>query len=35
MKNTTKDRWSQLSMQQRADLIKLYVDGGIINIKNI
>lgn len=35
MKNTTKDRWSQLSMQQRADLIKLYVDGGIINIKDI
>ena len=27
-----KDRWSQLSMQQRADLIKLYVESGITNI---
>lgn len=27
-----KDRWSQLSMRQRADLIKLYVDSGITNL---
>ena len=27
-----KDRWSTLSMQQRADLIKLYVDSGITNL---
>ena len=30
-----KDRWSALSMQQRADLIKLYTDNGITNIKEI
>ena len=30
-----KDRWSQLSMQQRADLIKLYTSNGITNIKDI
>ena len=30
-----KDRWSALSMQQRADLIKLYIDNGITNIKDI
>lgn len=32
---SNRDKWSQLSMQQRADLIKLYVDAGITNIKNI
>ena len=35
MINTTKDRWSALSMQQRADLIKLYTSNGITNIKDI
>lgn len=30
-----KDRWSQLSMQQRADLIKIYVDKGITSINSI
>ena len=30
-----KDRWSALSMQQRADLIKLYIDNGITNIKDM
>lgn len=30
-----KDRWSQLSMQQRADLIKLYVGNGITSLDNI
>lgn len=35
MINTTKDRWSALSMQQRADLIKLYTYNGITNIKDI
>lgn len=30
-----KNRWSQLSMQQRADLIKLYVDNGITSLDNI
>lgn len=29
------DRWSALSLQQRADLIKLYTDNGITNIKEI
>ena len=29
------DRWSALSMQQRADLIKLYIDNGITDIKGI
>ena len=27
-----KDRWSALSMKQRADLIKLYVNSGITNL---
>lgn len=27
-----KDRWSQLSMQQRADLIKLYIVNGITSL---
>lgn len=31
--NTIKDRWSALSIQQRADLIKLYTDNGITDIK--
>lgn len=30
-----KDRWSALSMQERADLIKLCVSNGITNIGNI
>lgn len=30
-----KDRWSQLSMKQRADLIKLYVDSGVTNLDAI
>lgn len=30
-----KDRWSALSMQQRADLIKLYVNNGITSLDNI
>lgn len=30
-----KDRWSALSMQQRADLIKLYVAGGILDLNKI
>ena len=30
-----KDRWSQLSIQQRADLIKLYVDNGFTSLNNI
>lgn len=29
------DRWSALSMQQRADLIKLYVSNGITSLDNI
>lgn len=29
------DRWSQLSMQQRADLIKLYVNSGITDLGKI
>ena len=29
------DRWSQLSMQQRADLIKLYISNGISDLKTI
>lgn len=29
------DRWSQLSMKQRADLIKLYIDNGITSLKAI
>lgn len=35
MINTTKDRWSALSLRDRADLIKLYTDNGITNIKEI
>lgn len=35
MVKSTKDRWSVLSMQQRADLIKLYVDGGITSLDEI
>lgn len=31
----SKDRWSALSMQQRADLIKLYTNNGITNINDI
>lgn len=31
----TNDRWSQLSMQQRADLIKLYVSNGITSLNDI
>ena len=31
----TKDRWSQLSMQQKADLIKLYIESGITDIGSI
>jgi hypothetical protein len=31
----SKDRWSALSIQQRADLIKLYTSNGITNIKDI
>ena len=31
----TKDRWSQLSMKQRADLIKLYTQNGITDLKSI
>lgn len=30
-----KDKWSQLSMQQRADLIKLYVDNGVTSLNDI
>ena len=30
-----KDRWSQLSMRQRADLIKLYIDSGITDLNSI
>lgn len=30
-----KDKWSALSMTERADLIKLYVSNGITNINNI
>lgn len=30
-----KDRWSALSLKDRADLIKLYVDNGITNIGDI
>lgn len=30
-----KDRWSALSMKQRADLIKLYTDNGITSLKAI
>jgi hypothetical protein len=33
MKN--KDRWSALSMKERADLIKLYVSNGITSLDNI
>lgn len=33
MKNN--DKWSQLSMQQRADLIKLYVESGITDLRDI
>lgn len=33
--NKTNDRWSALSMKDRADLIKLYVESGITNINNI
>lgn len=33
--NKIKDRWSALSMQQRADLIKLYIDNGITNVGDI
>lgn len=29
------DRWSQLSMKQRADLIKLYTDSGITSLNKI
>ena len=29
------DRWSALSMSERADLIKLYADGGFTNLKEI
>jgi len=29
------DRWSALSMQQRADLIKLYIDNGITSLDSI
>lgn len=29
------DRWSQLSMKQRADLIKLYTDSGITSLSKI
>ena len=32
---SNRDKWSQLSMQQRADLIKLYVESGIANINDI
>lgn len=35
MINTTKDRWSALSLKDRADLIKLYTNNGITNIKDI
>lgn len=31
----TKDRWSALSMKERADLIKLYVDNGITSLDTI
>ena len=30
-----KDKWSQLSMQQRADLIKLYIQNGVNDLKII
>ena len=30
-----KDRWSALSMQQRADLIKLYVGNGVTSLNDI
>lgn len=30
-----KDKWSKLSMLQKADLIKLYVDSGITNLNSI
>lgn len=30
-----KDKWSQLSMKQRADLIKLYIDNGITSLDAI
>lgn len=30
-----KDRWNQLSMSQKADLIKLYVDSGVSNLNAI
>ena len=30
-----KNRWSALSMQERADLIKLYIDNGVTNMKDI
>ena len=33
--NKIKDKWSALSMQQRADLIKLYINSGITNINDI
>ena len=29
------DKWGQLSWREKADLIKLYVDNGIINLKTI
>lgn len=32
---STNDRWSQLSIQQRADLIKLYVNNGITDLGSI
>lgn len=30
---TKQDKWSQLSLQEKADLIKLYVDSGITDLK--
>lgn len=29
------DRWSQLSLQEKADLIKLYVNSGVISLRDI